>query len=955
MSAWPAVHGYGSDKLEPDVMNRPIQELALRTDILKGALDASLADEGLSRIVGVFTMSALPHERPEIPCAVFYDRVRGVLVKAVNRVTGIAVEASGDLCTVVLAGKTALPIPGSEGMLAGSEEFAPGPYYLSMSEPGMMTASAGSAAVYLGEFSAFECTVSPSPTESHRHEAVQLYARPAGESIVEGYPVNPLPTSTMGVLGYAPDGEAQSGEPASLFPRLVLRGSYTAGEPCQCTVWLADSALSTDPVTAVCPVSWDSAYAVFKYSFATREELEAVRVCSYDDLYSAPYGMSFVITRSVDASADIAVDALPDEEEEDYDKRMWSLDLPLDGQGWRRRLVHARALPAPGSTSEYELVVSGPLTAENGVSGAITVRVATGHPLSFNANPADGEEVAVDGMRFIFYLSDIPAEGIPVPIAAEKEDTVKALVAAIRGNRREAAFLDASMFIFSADVTTDAADAVLSAYQTGGTDMSTAVHVVVHDETGLALTGTVTVQTAFWDEIAAAGGTIMPVPYSGTTPAAGTTGLNDAWTVGYEDRTGGCRFEYASGYHDYFSSVWPSNPLSAAALSVNGVYIDKFDTLADYVPGHSTIHWRHNAYGYVPWSSDWTRMNGSESRTTLVVDIVASGSGQTVGSVTSLSSAPGSPVRVVRCGTDEPATSGDLALALDMNMAVVQSNRPGYHAVKGSAGGALIAGPVVERIAVDGSLSMTSAAGAPRGQGIVTLSSVAGKFTGEFDTIALENAKQAVVGMFPYIKLLGWTTGGAGNIPTAFTSMFRVPHDVTGRYRVLVHATVFGETGIPWVSGGYPLFAGVSFEYSILPDYRNIGDNDGNEWSATNSFTGTLQDGLLTPEAATVAEIPFGKYDAGDPSKPIYRPFDPMLIHNDPSLADEAGKCARVLGSPLPVPGQFPLWTIGHDPHVTGGSLVGIRISRRGVTIPSREYTAPIGFIGLRWTLVTEV
>ena len=75
----------------------------------------------------------------------------------------------------------------------------------------------------------------------------------------------------------------------------------------------------------------------------------------------------------------------------------------------------------------------------------------------------------------------------------------------------------------------------------------------------------------------------------------------------------------------------------------------------------------------------------------------------------------------------------------------------------------------------------------------MTIGAMSQQYSGEFDEVALENAKQELIGMFPYVKLMGWTTGGTGNIPTGFVAKFRVPHTISSalKFRVLTYMTVF--------------------------------------------------------------------------------------------------------------------------------------------------------------------
>jgi len=101
------------------------------------------------------------------------------------------------------------------------------------------------------------------------------------------------------------------------------------------------------------------------------------------------------------------------------------------------------------------------------------------------------------------------------------------------------------------------------------------------------------------------------------------------------------------------------------------------------------------------------------------------------------------------------------------------------------------------------------------------------------------------------------------------------------------------------------------------------------------------------------AEIPIGKYNAGVPGTPIYSAYDPMLIHNNPAEGTDVDrKVAQVLGGLIPEEGQLASWNPSWDAVVKPGSLVGIRVERANITAGT-EYTGSLGFINMRWKLVS--
>jgi hypothetical protein len=362
--------------------------------------------------------------------------------------------------------------------------------------------------------------------------------------------------------------------------------------------------------------------------------------------------------------------------------------------------------------------------------------------------------------------------------------------------------------------------------------------------------------------------------------------------------------------------------------------------------GMQSLYWYPDNYGTVPWPRDWyDRVNTGNPAYTqnMLLHAVRMAIGRT-GVVTSIRAAPGSPIRVLQNTTNQNGTVGDLMLDLDLALTPDPANLTGYQVFKAVQGNKLRTGPVVEKILGGAGITVQSSVGQPGGQGTVTVSLTDSVLsTGEFEEVALTNAKQAMIGLFPYIRLLPWTTGSSSNIPTGFIAKFRVPQTLPDvPYRVLVYLTVFGEVDIPTLTDGPTKNAGLSFTYSVLPDVYSIDPTVAPSWSS-------LIDGILTPALPTAVEIPFGKVG----NAPIYRAYDPMYIHNNPDEgADIPLRRAQVLGSPLPNPDDFPDWAGTEPVSVRPGAVVAVKVTRSGVVDTANEYTGNIGFIGLTWRLV---
>lgn len=306
-----------------------------------------------------------------------------------------------------------------------------------------------------------------------------------------------------------------------------------------------------------------------------------------------------------------------------------------------------------------------------------------------------------------------------------------------------------------------------------------------------------------------------------------------------------------------------------------------------------------------------------------VRDIVVNANRMRVGPtgfVTSLQAAPGSPLRITAAQTGADAAQGALMVALDFTFTTEAGGVPGSEVVKSISGNTFKTGPVVEKIVAGPGMQVN------RTQGVVTISASNGAYAGDFETIALKNAKQDVAGgIFPYTKLLGWVNG-SGNVASGFTAKFRVPdHIPYKQYRVIVSASVFGEA-----AASSEAVAAFSFTNYLLKDFSLSPDA-----IETDDFSGSVASPTPGKQAIVTARFAAG-----------YSAFDPVVIHGFEALpsgtqrqyvADLALKDAS-----------------GDDILVKPGYFVGLDIARRGLPAGSTDtwYTAPLGFLSLRWNLV---
>lgn len=285
------------------------------------------------------------------------------------------------------------------------------------------------------------------------------------------------------------------------------------------------------------------------------------------------------------------------------------------------------------------------------------------------------------------------------------------------------------------------------------------------------------------------------------------------------------------------------------------------------------------------------------------------------GFVTSLQVEPGSPLRITDALSGASALQGALMLGLSVDFETVDRGVSGSEVVKRITGSKFETGPVVERISGGPGVDVFPASG----QGIVKVSIGNAHFSGDFETIALKNAKQDLVsGIFPYTKLLGWSDG-SGNVRSGFTAKFRVPDYIPyGEYRVVVSASVFGEEPAEDATAAFSLRGYAMDDYSLADEKQTA-----------------------------VAGIRNGKQGYVPVAFPAgYSAFDPVLVHGMPGIPDIAGQRQHV--------GDL-LLKDEHDADlkVRPGCFVAVDVARRGLVGGSAvAYQAPIGFLSLRWNLI---
>ena len=370
------------------------------------------------------------------------------------------------------------------------------------------------------------------------------------------------------------------------------------------------------------------------------------------------------------------------------------------------------------------------------------------------------------------------------------------------------------------------------------------------------------------------------------------------------------------------ANFWPPIPAQCASLVLDGIELQSKNVDPDngvFFVGSDTIHLNGSAFSPSNLSAIITfhfiRYAGSDS-----------------GVVTSLQAKEGSPIVIRKCGTKTPGKgqqTGDLEIDANFDFGTKDANEPGYNVVKGYKDGNFLLGPVVGSIKKGPGISVTSSGAGGTGDVIISADS---SVSGDFDTIALQNAKEEMIGLFPYVKLPPYNSA----VPSAFTAKFQVPVDIAdieNGYNILFYATMFGYDGV--ISGADTATFTLGFTYNILPNmYGN--------YSRSNFKTG-----LISGDPRTIP-IDFA---AG------YTGFDPVLLTNDtsipasPTSANGVIRCDDMFQSP-PCGNQ----NITTLETVRPGYLVSVRLSSEMYAgSDNNYYRGAVGVVALRWKLAPVV
>lgn len=943
MATWSEVRGLEDGQyVDAETFNRPISELASRTDYLKNRLDA--LGELYTNIQVQVTLVA--DDTPAVGDIVCVDPDTKYFRKAIASMdlydaftasekafaVGILVAKTALAGTVILYGKVNLQDMPVDNMTE-DPVFVNGQYYLSSSTPGKITRFPTGPRILLGFFSRSQAVAGPlsgafallnpqhMDIEAHAHRTYVLEPRPAGSAVEENGEVK--------VIGYWPNGfepvyDSNDQEEFSGIPRLTIAGDYTSKDEATYTVTL-QNVDGDKPTKWPCQIKW-SAEGV--------DEGEGVSTIRFfgDE---APIG-TLGMTVRLEPSAHMTEDS-PYQGDDGY--RVWTVDRKI-ARGWSDCSIHASS----DFGSNIVAFAGYPDEQKNDIKIYIPKKVYDLTKLAERGEDLMGMEIVIDGETFFFGDVDtLDQEGKTKILVGQ--DVYETMVALAQKCNKVIYDEKLKQALCIADCETPVAV----------TSQSNEEHVwfavIYHADTGVSISNGYEGEWSISDIQGSY--EIIPLNNGMTFKIIGNEpkAIGDEGSVFAFFHVLGACYRYNIEFDNDLKKHFPPVPARSGSLMLNGVELEAyhmfpgtnwFDSPAVFGIGDDSIYWRDNSPGRQPWPAGLPDVD-IEDEYRILFHFVSEFHSET-GPVTSLHPAKDSPITIKRCGTTDDATVGDLELDVDLVLDVNDKAIPGYKAVKTSRSGKLLLGPMVEKIVAGPGISIAQMAGQPNGQGVVTISADGAQYTGDFETVALENAKLESIGMFPYVRFLRWTPGNSSNIPTGFVAKFHVPATAeSGVYRVKFYATVFGEDSFD--NEDAPLTAGIKMDYNILPDFNSPDD----------SFidTANLKTGLIKPDKEFTLDVPFGVQQEDETY--AYSAYDPLLVHNDSSIVPVLGKSILALDHAFPTPDDCRSY---YDAHSLSGTVFGVK---PGYTVSVRfsrsdpssgtPYTGAIGILNLRWSI----
>lgn len=968
MNYWAQVDTFeDGNSVNADTLNKPISQLASRTDYLKRQL-GTILDSGVqsSLVLPNVTLSNDQAFKPEIGNVVYCSSTHKEFRKAQATMSlcddftaadsafsvGILIsKTTENVGNVLIYGQFNLGDPGisKENMFEEGESFRSGRYYVSAIEPGKLTANPSGPLILIGAFysngndsgefnAASVAYINPQYMDigtSHVHRAYPLVARPAGSldglSVIGHLPIG----ASINSLSAAPMGSSSETEEQLISslsqrksPSLIFGGTWTSESDISYRFALSDSG------------KWGEV-ELYWYKNGDKSRRGTVSIPAPGVFVDIDNGLKVKVLFP-EATSEYAYNDLPSE------MREWApMTMPGAGKGWVDHSVDAIASSTADPECKVRALLSGTWPDHDNRVTVILPKYASSlryDSVDDYTNPDEHEYPAptaeIGGTVYMFATdgkTDV-AEVVPVARAATVNESLLNLAEKVNSSRETpCAFVDDdTLVVCDEELSTQGAIFIDGIPEDGVELIGGNIPISVVYSFDYSIIGHVLTDIPTY--VPASLGRLNLTIFATDTKESdnyvcygGTTLKAEAY-----DHVPEAVYEYVMGLHQEVDYYYPPVPAQAAGLFVNGVEVESatlFPSNPTYAIGRKTLYWMESERGKLPWPdgiiSAGDYVEPYNDKTMAFYFIV--GFQCASGPVTSIIPAPDSGIKLYTYGTNDNAYTGDLMIDVALDMKVVDGGVSGYKVAKKGQGGKLLAGAVVERIKAGNGISITQPEGCPPGQGTVTIGLDDGSTSNHFTEIALENAKQEKIGLFPYISLLGW--GSTDNIPSAFTAMMRVPQNLEDKnYKLQVKAVLFGVSS--YEGSNKPKAAGIQLEYNILPDF-------------TDSRHLSIKTGLIKPTTPRTVAVPFGHKDTYGTW--TYTAYDPFVVTTDTSVAKKEDVIVPAFGGAIPSAYEFT----SDIPKLKPGYLVAVRLSRTDAPISSvyEPYSGAIGFLSFEWEL----
>ena len=772
MALWVSVIGFSNGEyVDETTLNRPVRELRERTDYLYGRFRDALGDGSFEslRLVDVPLTTGTDTE-PSIKDFVYLNPTTRTFEKAVASISvagnvfqtansqayslGILIAKDSGLGTVVVYGRTYLRDLvdwNLSALLESGETFRSGPYYLSPSEPGKMTANPKNIAIYVGYFVDEKQTpgvggyamIGPQYKdvgEAHMHRVFPLAGHIAGTQEIVGTPPNAVhklhgfdPKSAEvtfhGTHNGSPDThliDTLAAFTISNYVNLLLVNVTAAADPIRATGTTQSIITSNDTsnVWTVAPIIWqpgdeyyiaprcrmvvkgqysgaaDTSYTLtltdstglvgvgvggpnngtlgfenVYLKWASSDPVEGsglTRITSYE--VPTPFG-----TKGLSATFENVLEESTGDQQWNYIeagsesliRRQWLIEAPEQIKGWRARRFRQNFAETVSVDGKFSMVLfNGPLSnpSKQLSTGLVAVLVKL-YQLDYTLVPADGDTVTIGVTTYEFDDDGIVyGTNIPVPIDTysadacytslltgilERNDPLVHIALDVTNNRMMIGVRPADMVSLSVGYTGGVLAVNYSGVDgqlSGGSNPT----LMVYDDQHNTVVPTLSCweNISFYNPVTLTNNIrVMFIPFDVDRSPATSYNItaNDTWNTTIVDEAPGALFEYSLDMEQSLRQYYPPVPLSAVALTVNGIEMENGSVHPDYPvyqPAFHGIYWMDDTYGHVPWPIDWVSYIVQGTYPVLVTLYLAHMRLDDTSVVTSLQPVSGSPIKV---------------------------------------------------------------------------------------------------------------------------------------------------------------------------------------------------------------------------------------------------------------------------------------------------------------------